>query len=149
MREPQQELYSPSQDPKQLDLFAEALEVERERIRSQDRRTEVVRAAIDANDAADKRQFEFHMAKLDEEKQQRIDKTDLDRTRITLAGRIALAFGGSFILLTTVFVSMLFFGNPSQSEIAKNALTTLGNGIGGFGVIYAATAAFRALVGRR
>ena len=138
----------PPGEGKQLDLFADALEVERERIRSQDRRTDVVRAAIEANDAADKRQFEFHMAKLGEDRQQRQDDTALGKTRLRLAVGIAIAFGAVAIAIIALFVTMLFFGTPTQSDVAAGVLSTLGKGVGGFGFIYAFIAAFRALVGR-
>lgn len=149
MSEPDQEIIPPSPDSKQLDLFADALEVERERIRSQDRRTDVVRAAIEANDSADKRQFEFHMAKLDEERQQRKDRTELEQTRIRLAIWIAVVFCSVGALISALFVAMLFFGTPDQSKTASDILETLGKGIGGFGIIYAFVAAFRALIGRK
>lgn len=39
-------------------------ELEKERIKSSDKRTEIARLAIEANDSSDKRQFEYHMSKL-------------------------------------------------------------------------------------
>lgn len=48
-------------DPGQLTEF---IALERERIASQDRRTVVMRHAIDASDAADKRQHDYHVEKL-------------------------------------------------------------------------------------
>ena len=43
---------------------AELVALERERIASQDRRADIARHAIDAGDAADKRQYEYHVEKL-------------------------------------------------------------------------------------
>ena len=39
-------------------------ELEKERLKSADKRTEIARLAIEANDAADKRQFDYHIQKL-------------------------------------------------------------------------------------
>jgi len=150
MTEVKQDIIPPTVGaPGQLDLFADALEVERERIRSQDRRTDVVRAAIEANDASDKRQFEFQMAKLAEETSHRQEKSEIERKRLTLAVGIA-----SFLAVLTAFISfivfyMMFFGDERQSQLASDFMSVVGTGIGGFGLVYAAIAAFRALVGRR
>jgi hypothetical protein len=149
MTEVHQEVIPPIKDPKQLELFEQALEVERERIRSQDKRTEVVRAAIEANDASDKRQFEFHMAKLDDERHSRAESSAIDRDRLQFAKWIALSFGAVAIGLVVLFSWMLFFGSSEQSATASSILGTVGKGVGGFGIIYAVVVAFRALLRRR
>lgn len=54
--------------------MAELITLERERIASQDRRTDVTRHAIDAGDAADQRQYEYRVEKLrrdDEDRKRR------------------------------------------------------------------------------
>jgi len=45
------------------------VELERQRIESFNKRTDVARYAIEANDAADRRQFEYQMAKLAADKE--------------------------------------------------------------------------------
>lgn len=150
MTEAEQDILPPTVGaPGQLDLFADALEVERERIRSQDRRTDVVRAAIDANDASDKRQFEFQMAKLSEEASRRQEQSEIERKRIALAVGIASLFGVFSVVLSLLVFYMMFFGDERQSQMAGDFMSIVGTGIGGFGLVYAAIAAFRALVGRR
>lgn len=144
-----QEVLPPAKSADQLELFEQALEVERERIRSQDKRTEVVRAAIDANDASDKRQFEFHMAKLKADRDTRTENLEIEKTRLKIAIGVALTFGASCVGLALLFCYMLFFGTSPQSSLALSILTTLGQGVGGFGIIYAAIIAFRTLLKRR
>lgn len=149
MTEVSQEVIPPVKDQNQLELFEQALEVERERIRSQDKRTEVVRAAIEANDASDKRQFEFHMAKLDDDRNARAESSAIERERLRLATWIAFSFGTVVISLCILFSMMLFFGSAEQSAIALNIIGTVGKGVAGFGVIYAVVAAFKTLLRRR
>jgi CHASE3 domain sensor protein len=149
MADDKQQLLPPVKEQQQLDLFANALEVERERIRSQDRRTEAVRAAIEANNASDKRQFEFHMARLEEEKQQRINKDGVERSKIGLARMIVLLFGSFAILVTFGLLYFLFFGTPDQVSTAQSLLSTGGKGVGGFGAIYAIISAVKALIGKK
>jgi hypothetical protein len=129
-------------DPRQLELLREALDVERERIRSTDRKTEVFRSAIEANVASSKQQFEFRMAKLDKEQ-------EIDRSRLALAKTIVYIGTALASALGIMLIYMMFFGSEQQSALAEKLLATIVTGIAGFGFIYAATAAFRALVGRR
>jgi hypothetical protein len=144
-----QEILPPSKTADQFELFEQALEVERERIRSQDKRTEVVRAAIDANDASDKRQFEFHMAKLKADRDTQTENLEIEKTRLKIAIGVVVSVGLSCVGLVFLFCYMLFFGTSGQSSLAMSILTTLGQGVGGFGIIYAAIIAFRTLLKRR
>ena len=59
--QPQQELFS-------MDEF---VELERKRIDSINKRTEVAQAYIDANDAADQRQFDYHIQKMNNDREER------------------------------------------------------------------------------
>lgn len=136
-------------DARQLDLFADALNVERERILSADRRTEIVRTAIEANDAADKRQFEFQMAKLAEEKAFRQEQGVIETKRLTLATWILVVVSIGLAAIGGLVFFMLFFGDERQSALAAEMVSKLLAGLGGFGVIYALITAFRALVSRR
>jgi len=45
---------------------SEMMDLERERIKSNDKRTEIARLAIVKNDEADERMFNYHMAKLNQ-----------------------------------------------------------------------------------
>ena len=93
---------------RQLVLFDQALQLERERIRSQDRRTEVALRAVEIGDAADKRQFQFHMEKLKTEER-------IENKRLGLSSRIALILGLTVIVFLSLTAYMLFFGSDGQA----------------------------------
>lgn len=73
---------------------AELIVIERERIASRDRRTDVMRRAIDAGDAADKRQYDYHVEKL------RLDDDDRKRRHAS----------GIAIVWTLLAVTIAFIG---------------------------------------
>ena len=55
------------QPPMTTEIIKDLIKIEQERIRSQDRRTEVALKAVEASDASDKRQFEYHTQRLQSE----------------------------------------------------------------------------------
>jgi hypothetical protein len=114
------------------------LDLERQRIESFNHRTDVVRLAIESNDAADKRQYEFQMAKLQAETAATHDRHRLLRI-VTVGGGSGLTAG------LAMLVGMAFLGSPAQSDIALSILKVLGIGAGGYGVIAAFTNVVRAL----
>ena len=132
-------------DPRQrgLDLpmppaLQSLIDLEKQRIESFNQRTDVVRFAIETNDAADKRQFEYQMAKLDAE-------SDSSNRRHSLMRRV-LYTGGSATILTVAFLlGMTFMGSPEQSKLALSCLQVLMIGGGGYGVINGLIAGFRRL----
>jgi hypothetical protein len=101
--------------------------VERQRLEASTRRTDVVKMLVEANDAADKRQYEFQMAKLES------GNVDL-RNRHTLLSRTILGGGIFVILVVALFLYMAFFGNENQRETAIKILTVFGTGLGGAGI---------------
>lgn len=105
----------------------EMMELERERIRSSDRRNDVALRAIEANDAADKRQFEFHMARQEQ---------DLIVKKEQIKMMKYLVIGGSItsLLIFSVLGYMLFFGSEHQSQIASKAIETIVSALGGIGI---------------
>jgi len=104
------------------------VELERQRIESFNRRTEVVRYAIETNDAADKRQYEYQMAKLAADTSAATRRHALMRT-VTYTG-------GAISIITTGFLlGMTFLGNAQQSALALEALKVIMIGGGGYGVI--------------
>lgn len=109
------------------DLFKELMAVERQRLEASTRRTDVVKMLVEANDAADKRQYEFQMAKLES------GNVDL-RNRHTLLSRTILGGGIFVILVVALFLYMAFFGNENQRETAIKILTVFGTGLGGAGI---------------
>lgn len=110
-------------------------ELEKERIKSADKRTEIARLAIEANDAADTRMFDYHMSKLEHD-------TQLRAQQIKVATRL-LYGGGVFIFVSVgLLLAMSFFGDIHQSEIASNLLEKLTAACGGIGVYLLGKAAF-------
>lgn len=107
--------------------MAELIALERERIASQDRRTAVTRHAIDAGDAADKRQYEYHVEKL--------RRDDEDRKRRHTSG---IAIVWVLLTATLVFTGLLFWmnfaGDDAQRALANELLETIVTGLGGFGI---------------
>ncbi len=104
------------------------LQIERERIDSENRKTQVAIQAVAADDEADKRQFEFEMAKLAVEDS--ASKRRDDFTRL-----VVMAFGSFVAVVTGLFLLMAFFGNAAQSAIALEILKVLAVGGGGYGLI--------------
>ena len=62
--------------PQQLQIL---VELEKQRIDSHNRRTDVARYAIEMNDASDKRQFEYRMARLATEESKSVRRHGLAR----------------------------------------------------------------------
>ena len=123
------------------EFFPEALiALERDRIDSFNRRTEVARRAVDANEAADQRQFSFHMEKLSR------DSDDRDDRRVT-GFRMLWVFIGVVVLAGGFMLAMAFFGDENQKQVAIDLVRTIANGVAGFGVIWAIINAFKRLIG--
>ncbi|MDE2762523.1 MAG: hypothetical protein OXQ94_01565 [Gemmatimonadota bacterium] len=95
----------------QLELWGEMLSVERERIASRDRAVEAMREGFAKLDAADERQFKFHIDRLrrdDEFRNRRLTHV----IRLTWVG-VAVAIGVLGIVL-----AMLFWGGEEQRATA-------------------------------
>ena len=121
----------PSSDSVQSEFWpvSELLELERRRVDSQDRRIDVARRAIEASDAADQRQYDYHV--------ERLRRDDEARNRRHESGiRLLWTVVGSGLLLTGLFFWMIFFGNDAQRTVALDILKTVGTGLGGFGIIW-------------
>lgn len=106
---------------------AEMIALERQRIASRDRRTEIMRHAIDAGDAADKRQYDYHVEKL------RRDDEDRKR-RHAAAIRIVWAVFAGATVFAVLLGWMLFAGNDTQRAVANELLETILTGLGGAGI---------------
>ena len=116
-------------DSQQLVLFDQTLQVERERIQSQDRRTEVMMRALEIGNASDERQFQFHMENLSKEER-------LENKRLSLAGKIASGIGICSIGVIAILVYMLFFGSEPQAGRARELILWVFNALGGGGVLF-------------
>jgi hypothetical protein len=104
------------------------IELEKQRIESANRRTDVVRFAIEANDASDKRQFEYRMAELDAGSSAR-------QQRHSLAQKVVFSATAVAVVITTLLFGMAFFGTATQSGIALEILKISGVGVAGYGLI--------------
>lgn len=131
-------------EPVQGDLWpvAELIALERERIASQDRRTEITRHAIDAGDAADKRQYDYHVEKL--------RRDDEDRKRRHASGIwIVWALLVTGVVFAGLLCWMLFAGDDTQRAVANGLLETIATGLGGFGIGWALLSGIRRSLSRR
>ena len=120
------------QEPQlQQELFSkdEFLQLERLRIDSVNKRTDVAQAYIDANSAADQRRYNYHVQKMESDREERSE------TRKATT-KILWAFLGASSFFTLILFYMLFLGNPEQVENAGALLKVLGTGVGGLGIGY-------------
>lgn len=115
------------------------IQLERDRIDSYNRRTDVARQAVEANEAADQRQFNFHMEKLKRDSEDRADR------RVT-GFRMLWVFISVATVSMAFFAWMAFFGDDVQRQIAMDLIGKLVNGIAGFGIIWAIIYAFKRLI---
>lgn len=114
------------------------VDLERQRIESFNKRTEVVRYAIETNDAADRRQYDYQMAKLNAETNAATRRHALLRWLTIGGGTVVTVFVGTLLVVS-------LWGTPGQSDIALTILKVLGTGLGGYGLINGAQALIRRL----
>ena len=133
----------PSADSAQNELWpvSELLELERRRVDSQDRRIDVARRAIEASDAADQRQYDYHVERL-----RRDDEARKHRHESGI--RLLWTVFGAGLLLTGLFFWMIFFGDDAQRTVALDILKTVGTGLGGFGIVWFLLHGIRQLLAR-
>lgn len=115
----------------QLELFSlvqQQLDIERHRIESHDRRTEIAREAIQAGNTADERQYNYHMARLESAER-------ADQRKHLLAKQVFAGAGIIFTAPMVLLLWMLFFGNEDQTETARELLGAIGTAVGGGGVL--------------
>ena len=103
------------------------LDLEFARIASVDKRTALLEKAIEAQDAQDQREFEFHSTA-----SERLHKLHIARLG---AGKSVFFWGGAIVTtMLGISVWMLFWGSDAQSEIAAEAIKLMFVGLGGYGV---------------
>jgi hypothetical protein len=129
----------PQSLPQQFQIL---VDLEKQRIESHNRRTDVARYAIEMNDAADKRQFEFRMAELQ-------SNTSSSERRHHLAKNVALWLGIGSAAAIALLLIMAFFGTAPQSAMAIQIFIILGIGIGGYGAIESVKRAIAKLLTQR
>ena len=137
---PRQEILPPLRAAEQTpELLTRLLDIERERIASADKRTDVQRLAIEANVASDNRQFDFHMERLrlSGERSQRRDS--LARIIIFSGMGVATIIGGFLLWLA-------FFGTEQQSAVALKVIYLFLTAVGGYGIVTTARHGLRHLL---
>jgi hypothetical protein len=133
--------------PEQMELFPRALisqlaEIERLRIESADKRTQLGLEAIKATDAADQRQFNFHM--------ERLKREDDDRCRRHALAKGIFSVGGVVLTaLASLLLGMIFWGTPDQSGKAYTLIKEAAKALGGGGFIVLLIQAVRWLLRRQ
>ena len=115
----------------QLELFQQIIETERERSRALDRRTDVALEAVKASDAADQRQYDFHMRRLESDER-------LAKAHLSLLSKTVLGVGALVTVFVLLVLYMLFFGTPTQADRAQTILTWVFVALGGGGLFVAA-----------
>jgi hypothetical protein len=126
----------PTGDQASNQFIREILDLERQRVASTNRRTDVALRAIEAGDASDKRQYEYHVEKM---RQNSKVRTDHNRSIFKLLWAV---FGSIGIAGALVFW-MLYFGTEIQREVSVSILRNIGTGLGGAGVLWLFRAAFQ------
>ena len=116
----------------QIELWPDMLQLERERIESHDRRTEVLSQMVAADDAADQRLFEFQLEKM--------RRDDADRSeRRSFGMRLIWALFAGAVLLVGASLLLIAFGDEGQRTAATYLLAVLVTMGGGYGLIAALT----------
>ena len=113
-----------------LALLDQVVQIEHERIQSQNRRTEVALHAVDASDAADKRQYDFHLRQLESNER-------LAKARLSLGSRIALGVGLIVSVFLLAILYMTFFGSEAQAGQARQLLVWAFTAVAGGGLLMA------------
>ncbi len=115
---------------------AALIALEDKRLESQNLRMEVTAQAIAAGDAADQRQYEYSLARLNLNAENR-DKQRRILSQVLWAGIIIpFVFGG-------ITLGMAFWGTEAQSETASRFLDTIVKAIGGIGFYLVGRAIYR------
>ena len=110
--------------------------LERQRVDSNNRRTDVALRTIEASSASDERQFKYHVEKLRQGSQ---DRNERYRSALRFAWAfftIAVAGGGLIFF-------MLFYGDDAQRIAARDLLRAIGTAVGGAGALWALKEAFQ------
>lgn len=115
-------------DADQFELFEALVQIERERIQSQNSRTEVALRAVEVSDASDRRQYEFHKQKLESDER-------MQKARLALGAWVALGIGAILSVFVLTILYMAFFGTESQAGLALQLLVWVFTALGGGGLL--------------
>lgn len=111
----------------QLELWGEMLAVQRESIASRDRAVDAMREGFRMLEAADERQFRYHTNRLERDDAFRNRQLNHSIRRTWAAGAVGVALLG-------VVVSMLFWGDDLQRQVAVQLVTYGSTGLGSLAV---------------
>lgn len=103
---PADEVKRSNSDQNQLELFDKVIQIERDRIQSQNNRTEVALRAVEVSDASDKRQYEFHVKKLESEERQATK-------RLSVGFQITIGVGSVISIFLLALLYMMFLGTEA------------------------------------
>ncbi|MCJ2132430.1 hypothetical protein [Methylobacterium sp. E-045] len=104
------------------------MDIERARIDSSNRRTEVVREMISAQVAQNAREFEFATQRMDGEERR-------EKRRLSLFTRIVFAGSVVGVILLGFLMYVAFYGSPENAAIARSWLTSGFKAFGGGAVL--------------
>ena len=113
-----------------LPELLELVRLEQQRLESQDRRNEIALRAIEADESSDKRQYDYHVSRLESEERK-------FNARLGLVAKVWLGIGGLTALFALVILYMMFFGTQEQARIAEKLLVWSFTALGGGGLLYA------------
>jgi len=116
-----------------------AAQLETRRINMQESRNPIAMRAIEASDAADRRQFEFHNERIRSEERSRDKKHSLVR--------MLMVWGGGFmIVMVLLTVGAALFGTEHQSSIAMQMIAESAKALGDAGFIFLVIAGVKRLI---
>ena len=121
------------------DALGELVALERQRIDSTNGRTDIALKAIEASDAADKRQYDYHVERLRKNSGERSDK------RRATVGMMWAGGVGAFLVITFILL-VLFFGADAQRDTALLLLNTVFTAVGGAGIVWLLKSLFERLM---
>lgn len=127
VRTPDPELQVGDVPDRQEGRIHEMFALERARIESFNRRTDLARMAIEKADASDQRQFEFHSQRLQVASEHRAENR-------RLLQKILWAVGIPLGVVIFGVLCMIFFGTDRQSEMAIKLFEIGASAVGGVGI---------------
>lgn len=131
----------PSLSAEEQILLREFIDVQKQRIILDNRRTGLAEKALEVADAQDERKFQFASKTRD-------DNIALDKARLNRIGRIFWAVLGLTGVVVIAILGFFFLGNETQRAAAEALITPALIAIAGYGVIKTLVTALKGLIGR-
>ena len=122
-------------------IIREIIEVQKQRIVLDSRRTDVAEKALDVAAAQDQRKFQFASKTRD-------DNMALERERLKRVGGVVWALLGLAGVVIVAVLGFFFLGNETQRAAAAGIASPALIAIAGYGVIKTLIAAIKGLIGR-